>query len=159
MAFDAFMKIDGITGESTDRAHPGEIELLSYSFGVSNSAHAAAGSGAAAGRASFQDFHFTAGVSKASPQLFAKCVTGAHFPHATLTVRKSGETPIDFFVVKLSTVIVSSYSDAFANGDRPVDSVSLSFGQILIEYKSQNADGGIGSVVSAGWDLQRNRLA
>jgi type VI secretion system secreted protein Hcp len=159
MAFDAFMKIDGITGDSTDKAHPGEIEVMSYSFGVANSARAVTGSGGGAGRASFQDLHFTAGLSKASPQLFLKCVTGVHIPHCTLTVRKAGETPIDFFIVKLSNTIIGSYSDAFGNDDLPVDSVSLVFGAIQIEYKSQKADGGIGSVISAGWDLQRNRQA
>ncbi len=159
MAYDAFIKIDGITGDSTDKAHPGEIVLLSYSFGVTNSARITTGSGgASAGRNSFQDIHFTAGLSKASPLLFAKCVTGTHIPHATITVRKAGERPIDFFIVKLSTVIITSYSDAFTGGELPVDSVSIAFGKFEIEYKSQNADGGIGAVVTAGWDLSRNRL-
>src|SRR5256885_7394026 len=162
MAYDAFIKIDGITGDSTDRAHPGEIVLLSYSFGVTNPVRlTTGGGGAASGRNSFQDLHFTAALSKASPQLFARCVSGTHIAHATLTVRKAGESPIDFYIVKLSTVVISSYSDAFvfANGDLPVDSVSLAFGKIEIQYKSQNADGGIGAVTSAGWDVQRNKLA
>ena len=36
MAFDAFLKIEGIDGESTDKTHPGEIEVTSFSWGVSN---------------------------------------------------------------------------------------------------------------------------
>ena len=38
MAFDAFLKIEGIEGESTDKVHPGEIEIQSFSWGVSNTA-------------------------------------------------------------------------------------------------------------------------
>ena len=158
MAYDAFLKIDGITGDSQDKQHPGEIVLMSYSFGVTNSARITAGGGGGAGRNSFQDFHFTTGLSKASPQLFAKCVTGTHIPHTTLTVRKAGENPVDFFIVKLSDAIINSYSDAFAGGDLPVESVSMVFKTIQIEYKTQNSDGGIGAVVTAGWDLSRNHL-
>jgi type VI protein secretion system component Hcp len=32
MSFDAFMKVDGIEGESLDDAHKGWIELLSYHY-------------------------------------------------------------------------------------------------------------------------------
>ncbi len=31
--FDAFLKIEGIDGESADSKHKGEIELLSFSWG------------------------------------------------------------------------------------------------------------------------------
>ena len=50
MAFDAFLKIDGIEGESTDKTHPGEIEIQSFSWGVSNTASGGAGGGGGAGK-------------------------------------------------------------------------------------------------------------
>ncbi len=34
MAFDAFLKIDGIPGESTDDKHKDWIEVLSYGVGI-----------------------------------------------------------------------------------------------------------------------------
>ena len=58
MAFDAFLKIDGVPGESTDDKHKDWIEVLSYSTGVSqkSSGSASTAGGASAERADFQDF-------------------------------------------------------------------------------------------------------
>ena len=36
MAVDYFLKLDGVTGESTDQQHTGEIELASWSWGATN---------------------------------------------------------------------------------------------------------------------------
>ena len=74
MAYDAFLKIDGIDGESKDERHPNEIEVLSFSWGESNSGSAATGGGAGAGKVAMQDFHFTMKLNKASPQLFLATV-------------------------------------------------------------------------------------
>ena len=90
MAFDAFLKIDGIDGESTDKFHPGEIEISSFSWGVTQTGSIGSGGGGGAGKASFQDLHFSSSISKASPNLMIACATGEHIKEATLTVRKGG---------------------------------------------------------------------
>src|SRR5258708_39531189 len=82
MVFNAFLKIDGIAGESQG----GAIELASFSWGVSNSISSTTGSGAGGGKASFQDFSFSARAGKQSPQLFGAAVEGQDIPRATLTV-------------------------------------------------------------------------
>ena len=45
MAFDAFLKIDGIPGESADAKHKDWIDVLSYGFGIQQptSAYSATG--------------------------------------------------------------------------------------------------------------------
>src|SRR5580765_8167047 len=114
MAFDAFLKIEGIDGESTDDKHKGEIEISSFSWGVSNPGSFASGGGGGSGKVSFQDLHFTATTSKASPKLFLFCATGEHFKKATLTCRKAGGesqgSRAEFLYVKMEDVLVSSYS-------------------------------------------------
>ena len=70
MAIDMFLKIDGIQGESTDTHHSDEIDILSYTWGESQPGTASSGTGAAAGRVTMQDFHFTMRVNRASPRLF-----------------------------------------------------------------------------------------
>jgi type VI secretion system secreted protein Hcp len=62
MAFDAFLKLDGIDGESADAKYKGAIEILSFSWGVSNAGSHGSGSGGGAGKASFQDLHFVSGL-------------------------------------------------------------------------------------------------
>jgi len=160
MAFDAFLKIDGIKGESADKQHPNEIELESFSWGVTQTGTLAFGGGGGAGKAQFQDFHFTSKVSKASPQLFIKCATGEHLKEGTLSLRKGGgdRAGIDFYKITLSDVLVSSYqSGGSGSGDVPADEFSLNFTKIAYSFSTQNADGQIGETINAGFDLKQNK--
>lgn len=157
MAADIFLKLDGIAGESLDDKHKGEIEIESFSWGVSQSGSLAAGSGAGTGKAQFQDFHFSSAVSKASPNLFIKCVTGAHIKQADLYVRKSGERPVDFYHIKMTDVLISSYNSAGSNGAIPQDAASLNFAKIEFSYTTQRADGAAGDTITTGWDLKANK--
>src|SRR5690348_10250219 len=84
MAADIFAKIGDIKGESNDDKHKDEIEVLSFSWGVTNSQTITAGGGGGAGKASFHDIVFTHGVDKASPNLLRACATGQHIKEATI---------------------------------------------------------------------------
>lgn len=113
-AVDYFLKIDGISGESTDDKHKGEIEVESFSWGVTNTTLTRAGGGAGAGRAQFQDLAFNTRVSKASPSLFLKCATGEHIKQAVLTATTmdaKGQSQ-EFLKITLSDVLVSSYQSS-----------------------------------------------
>ena len=110
MAFDAFLKIEGIDGESTDKTHPGEIEIESFSWGVTQTGTGGTGGGGGTGKAVLQDFHFAALTSKASPNLMLACAIGRHFQRATLTCRKAGGSgQVEFLKIKLDDCLVSSY--------------------------------------------------
>ena len=90
MAFDAFLKIDGIDGESTDDAPEGEIEVFSFSWGVTQTGTTGGGGGSGAGKASSKDIPFTQRTSKASPLLFKACATGRAHVHASERRRQRG---------------------------------------------------------------------
>src|SRR5687768_16716377 len=98
MAVDMFLKITDIPGESRDDKHKDEIEIVSFSWAVSQSGTVSGGGGGGAGKTEFQDFSFAMPVSKASPKLFLACAKGEHLAEATLTVRKAGATQVDFLV-------------------------------------------------------------
>lgn len=138
MAFDAFFKIDGVDGESTDKDHKGEIDVLSFSWGEANAVSSSGGGGAGAGKVSFQDLHFTSSTSKASPALMLACASGKHISNATLTLRKKGGKQNEFLVIKLTDVFVSSYQTGGTAGDQgdtlPTDDVSLNFAKIEVDY-------------------------
>jgi type VI secretion system secreted protein Hcp len=160
-AIDIFLKLDGIDGESLDRKHKGEIELSSFSFGLASAGSHALGSGAAAGKVSFQEFHFTSNVTKASPKLMLACATGQHIKEGTVTVRKAGgdaeNAPTEFLFYKFQTVVITSVQDAGDNTDTPKENVSLAFAKVLVEYKPQNPDGTLGAAVDFAWDLAANK--
>jgi type VI secretion system secreted protein Hcp len=157
MAVDMFLKITDIPGESRDDKHKGEIEIFSFSWGVSQLGSASGGGGGGAGKADFQDFSFAMPVSKASPKLFLACASGQHLQEALLTVRKAGAEQVEFLSYKLSDCIVSSYQEGGSTGDTvPLDSFSLNFSKIEMSYKEQDAKGGLGTETKAGWDLKQN---
>jgi type VI secretion system secreted protein Hcp len=159
MAFDAFLKLDGIKGESTDDKHKDEIDVLSFSWGVSQSGGIASGGGGA-GKATFQDLHFTSVAHKGSPNLFLSCATGEHLKEATLTLRKAGRSGVEFLKIKLSDILISSYlPSGAADGDTPAEEVSLNFAKIEFEYTPQNADGSAAASVKTGYDVKANKTA
>jgi len=139
---DYFLKLDGIDGESTEKGHANEIEVASYSWGVTNPTTAGSGGGAGAGKVVLQDFHFVKQIDKSSPKLLFACATGKHIKSAVLTVRKgNGRGGVDFLVITLEDVLVSSYQTG-GNARELADSVSLSFAKATMK----TADGTTGEV-------------
>ena len=158
MAFDAFLKLEGIEGESQDSKHKGEIEIESFSFGEANYQRAASGGGAGAGKVSMQDFHFTIKTSKASPKLFLSCATGKHHVDGLLTLRKAGGDQLEYMKIKLSDILISSYElgGVPAGDDVPMDQVSINFSKIEYSYSTQKADGSLDSPVVVVFDRKTN---
>jgi type VI secretion system secreted protein Hcp len=163
MAFDAFLKIDGIPGESTDDKHKDWIEVLSYGSGLTQptSATASSSGGATAQRADFQDFGITKALDKASPKLALACADGMHIKQVTLELCRAGGDKVKYMEYKLTNCVVSSHQDsgsAHGADNLPTESVSFNYGKIEWTYTQQKrADGSGGGQVAAGWDLQTNK--
>jgi type VI secretion system secreted protein Hcp len=160
MASDIFAKIGDIKGESLDSKHRDEIDVMSFSWGASQSGAAAATGGAGAGKVQFQDFHFTSNTNKASPVLLKACATGEHIKEATITVRKAGERPLEFLIIKMNDVLISSYQvggGAGANEALPLDQVSMVFSKVDYSYYPQKADGSADAPVTFRFDIKGNK--
>jgi type VI secretion system secreted protein Hcp len=155
MAFDAFLKIDGIKGESVDKTHKDEIVIESFSWGVANSGAGYAGSaGRATGKSSPSDFSIVKKIDKASPDLFAACASGKHTKDMLVTLRKAGGTPLEYLTYKFSDVMVSSYqAGGSSGGDLPVESISFNYAKVEIKYTPQDSKGAGMSPVGTGFDF------
>lgn len=151
MATDMTLKLTGIEGESLKDGHANEIDVLSFSFGATQSGTAHVGMGSTAGQANVQDLTITKYVDKASPLLFMNCVTGAHIPEAVLSVRKAGGKPLDYLKLTLGQVLVTSIqTGASGSDDRVQETITLNFSTIKEEYTPQNKDGtGLGPIIKA----------
>jgi type VI secretion system secreted protein Hcp len=127
MAFDAFLKIDGITGEGTG----GTIAVESFSWGVSTQRDIS--TGAAAGRPVFTDLNIVKLVDKTSPVLLHAAVNGKHLPAVQLTCRKAGGTQ-EIATYSLTGVLIGLLRDAGNRhgGEFPTEEVSFSFLKIDI---------------------------
>lgn len=160
MAFDAFLKIDGIPGESTDDKHKDWIEVLSFSWGVSQPASRTASSagGAAHERADFQDFSVVKMLDKASPKLALQCANGKHIKSIVLELCRAGGDKVKYMEYKMTECIISSDSVGGGGGGEPTESITFNYGKIEWTYTQQKrADGSGGGQVAGNWDLTTNK--
>ncbi|QEG01456.1 hypothetical protein Mal15_55320 [Stieleria maiorica] len=159
MAVDMFLDIEGeIKGESQDDKHKDEIDVLAWSWGMSQSGSFHVGGGGGAGKANFQDISVTKWIDAASPILMLYCANGDHFNKATLTVRKAGKKPLEYMIVEMKKVLVTSVSTGGSGGeDRLTENISLNFAEVEVKYKEQKADGSGGPVKGFKWNIPVNK--
>ncbi len=158
MAVDIFLKIEGCEGESKDNVHAGEIDVLAFSWGLtqSGSMHTAGGGGS--GKVNVQDLSITKYLDKASTVLMQKCCNGNHFASAVLVCRKvGGDSPVEYFKVTMEKVMVTSVSEGGSGGeDMQTENITLNFAKVKVEYTPQKDDGTAGAASELGWDIKAN---
>ena len=129
-ALNMFMNINGIPGESTDPAHTNQVDVLAWSWGMSQS-----GNFLTSGKVNIQDLSFTKYVDKASPLLMSRCASGTHITTATLYVLRAGATPNDYVKIILTDVVVTSVSTGGSGGDdKLTENISLNFAKVEFDY-------------------------
>lgn len=157
MAADIFAKLGDIKGESLDDKHKDEIEVFSFSWGVTHSAPVgSSGSGGGPHKATFKEFSIVHSIDKASPSLLAACATGTHLKEATITQRKAGKGQQEFLIFKMNDVIVTGVTEV--SGAPDSETVTLTFAKIDVEYKPQKADGSLDAGVHFKFDLNTNKV-
>lgn len=156
MAVDYFLKLDGIQGESQDKTHKSEIEILSWSWGATQKGTFHVGGGGGAGRVDMQDFKFKKHVDKASPKLMLACAQGEHIKSAVLVCRKAGKEQQEYLKITFTDLMVSSYEPSGSAADQPlpVEEIAFNFGKIDITYREQKPDGTLGGGVTAVYELK-----
>jgi type VI secretion system secreted protein Hcp len=160
MAVDMFLSLDPIKGESQDDKHKDEIDVLSWSWGMSQSGTTHQGTGGGAGKVSVQDLTFTHYVDKASADLIKACTRGDHIAKGTLVVRKAGgeSKALEYIKIEMENVIVTSVSAGGSGGeDRLTENFSLNFQKYKYQYKQQTEKGGEGATPEFSWDIAANK--
>ena len=162
MAFDAFMKLASVPGESTDAKHTEWIEILSFSHGMSQPslAQASAKGGMTTGRVDMHDFSVVKTLDKASPKLALACCKGEHFATVQIELCRNSGDKQKYMEYKFSDVVVSSVrpgGTAHGGDDLPLEEVSFRFGKIEWNYTAlDNKSGKPKGSVTGGWDLTKN---
>ena len=157
MAVDVFIKIDDIKGESTDDKHKDEIEVISWSWGMTQTGSSHFGTGSGTARVDVHNLTFTKYIDLASPNLLKFCCAGTHFKLAKLCLRKaSGNSPIEYLTLELHNGIVASVTMGGASdGDRFTETVGLNFSAFKYNYIPQ-VKGAAGGGVPCTWNIARN---
>jgi type VI secretion system secreted protein Hcp len=152
---DAFIKLDTIAGEATDKAHKDEIVVDSFTFGSSSSSSLTSGA-ASVGKAQFDVLTFSHHVDRASAALLLAVAKGTSLKSAVLTARK-GKSTHEFLKVTLSDVLVTSVKIVGDDDDGAREEVTLRFGKITFEYFTVLPDGKSVPAGKMGWDVVTNK--
>jgi type VI secretion system secreted protein Hcp len=163
MAFDCFIKIDGVPGESTDDKHKEWIEVLSYSHGLSQPGSGSRSSGGArsAERCDHQDYSIVKTLDKASAKLALFCCRGDHIKSIKIELCRATGDKQKYMGYDLSDVIVSSVRPggaAHGGETLPLEEVSFNYGKIEWTYtETDHQTGKPKGDVKAHWDLVTNK--
>jgi type VI secretion system secreted protein Hcp len=139
---DAYMKVDGIDGESTDQNHAGWIEILDFDFGIAQKVciNASTAGGASAERVDVSDFTVTKLLDKSSPLLALACAEGRHIDTIQIELWRAGK--VKYIAYKLTNCLISAVS-THGEGGFPEEEVSLNVGRFEITYTQQSRSTGL----------------
>ena len=160
MAVDIFLHLsNGIQGEAQDDVHAGEIDVLAWNWGLTNSGTTHVGEGGGGGKVNVGDLTLTKYVDLATNDLIQRCANGSHIDDGWLIVRKSGgEAPVEYLKINLEEIMITSYQTGGSKDglDRVQETVTLNFRRFEVVYTLQEATGGAGGESMAGWDAAAN---
>lgn len=137
---DMFLKIQGVTGEASDADHKGEIDVISWSWGL----HAPTSMpGKGTGKASISELMIVKRVDQSSPTLMSYIRSHKEVAKAALTVRKAGTTPLEYFRIELEKVRINSLN-IDSEASELTERLSLGFEKVRITYTPQGSTGATG---------------
>jgi type VI secretion system secreted protein Hcp len=154
MAFDIFLKIDGVDGGSQSEKFVKWITLESFSWGEAQ-VLANNSDGVATGKPQAGPLKAAGPVQQSSPKLMLACATGTHFIKVQLVVINTRNNTSPFLKFELEDVLVSSYEvGGNANSNQlPLDNFSLNFVKLTESFLPQNRDGTLGAEIRAGFNF------
>jgi type VI secretion system secreted protein Hcp len=156
-----FIQIGDLKGEAQDKTHKELIDVLAWSWGMSQSGTMHMGGGGGGGKVNVQDLSITKFVDKSTPPLMGACAQGTQYPEAKLVVRKAGgKSPLEYIILSLKDVIITSVSAGGSGGeDRLTENVTLNFAEFKYEYQPQKPDGSKdGGAIPFAYDIAANAV-
>lgn len=143
-AVDMFLKISDIKGESMDKSHQGEIEVLAWSWDLSQSSDP--------NNPIVRPMSVTKYVDLSTPVLYDYLLTNKMAPEAVLTVRKAGSIPIEYVIITMTGVTVTTASPSGDGGmEQLQENISLNFSSACVKYTPQSNDGSAGIPIETCW--------
>ena len=157
MAIQMTLHLDDIKGESKVQGYEGEIDVDSWSWGMSQTGTWHTGGGGGGGQVSVNDIVISKKVDRSTPDIIKLCCKGEHIPSGKLVITKSGGTPLDYLTIEMEKIIIANYTTGGAPGDEVVmESISLNFAAFKTLYKQQGDDGSVEDEADVAWNIEAN---
>lgn len=152
-----FLSIPGIAGEATLKGFEGQIELLTWAWGVDASFSSGSGGGGGSGKATPRDVVALAESGIQSPPLLLDTNLGRHLQSAQISCARKSKKPFTFMTLKFEEVLVTSYAvTPDPTNGHPLDLLHLAFARLTQTVFPQNPDGSTGTPVTMSFDYERN---
>lgn len=156
------LKLPTIEGQSTIKGYEKTLEIMGFNYGMSISiAPGMTNSERTVGKPHFMDISFSRYTDSATPKLMQVCAGGKVLAGDTiLTVARleDGGAVLPLVIFTFQNVVISSLS-LNAGGDMPMESISLSYSHIKVDYHVQKTEGGKAGVVPFLFNVATNEPA
>ena len=149
-----YMKIDGINGKVTAKGHEQWIDVSSMQWGVGRAISSAVGTSAdrEASKPSISEVSVTKLMDESSPMIFTEACVGKG-KLVTIDLCTVGTDQINTYMsYELEECMISGYSVS-SGGDRPSESISLSFTKMTMKFTPYDKNGKPTSPLPAGYDM------
>lgn len=155
MAVHSHLFIDGVDGPSTSRTN--HIDILSFSWGVSNTSTygtGASGMESKAGRADFSNLTIMKVSDKTTPLLSDHCSSGNILSKVYILYSKPvGDKQQPYFRIWIKDALITSHQIS-GSAENPTESVSFAFQAVEVAYAPEKDDGSLDAAVRKGYNLE-----
>jgi type VI secretion system secreted protein Hcp len=154
MAVNAYCIIADRPGNSPSKADA--IDILSFSWGASQTATYQSGSSgreSRAGRADCSDVTIMKVTDKLTPLLFDDCVSGNILTKVEIIYDKPmGDGQEDYFKIEMEDVLITSVQLS-GSSENPTESISFAYEKIKVCYNPEDNEGNLAGFIEKGFDL------
>lgn len=151
-----YLELEGIKGNVTAEGYEEQIAIESFAFGVSRGVSMTAGTMAnrEVDKPNLSPIQLSKVADNSVAELFKLSTTGSKGIKATLHFVQTGTDKFnEFMSYELEDVLITGYSVS-SGGDRPMESLELSYAKIQVSYTDADSAGKAGGPLRAGYDLR-----
>lgn len=153
-----FLKIDGIKGESKDKAHAGWIDISSFEQSVSREESGREVNRRARSNANFDPISMVKNLDFSSPKIAEAVARGKVFPKVQIHFAQYAgiQRAEPYLTYTLMNVRITKYSISGKEG-RPTEEFSLSFDRIEVIYNQLDKNGKKKGTAQYKYDIQKGQ--
>ena len=137
MSTNMFLKLEGIEGEAEDALKSKEIEILSISQSFEQPVTPVkASTGHTLEKCKHEPMTVAKYIDKATPNILKTIWAGKTISKGIITCYRAHKDaePVDYLVIEMEDIIVSTYSISGGEGDIAQEELGLSYGKITYKY-------------------------
>lgn len=149
-----YVNFDGIPGDATEQNHKKWIDVASIQWGVGRAISTVAGrtQNREASQPSVSEVTISKMFDSSSPKLFTAACTGNVGKTVKIDLTTTSSGGLVFCTYTLSNALISSYSVS-SDGDRPGESISISFTKLEFKFTPYDNQNKAGTPVTVSYDL------